>query len=63
MRTAIIDLGTNTFHLMIVEGQEILFKTSIPAKIGMGGISNGVISEEGIQRALVGSFERFSRSY
>jgi exopolyphosphatase/guanosine-5'-triphosphate,3'-diphosphate pyrophosphatase len=53
MRTAIIDLGTNTFHLMIVEGQEILFKTSIPAKIGMGGISNGVISEEGIQRALV----------
>jgi len=52
MRTAIIDLGTNTFHLMIVEGLEILFKTSIPAKIGMGGISNGVISEEGIQRAL-----------
>ncbi len=52
MRTAIIDLGTNTFHLMIVEGSEILFKTSIPAKIGMGGISKGVISEEGIQRAL-----------
>jgi exopolyphosphatase / guanosine-5'-triphosphate,3'-diphosphate pyrophosphatase len=53
MKTAIIDLGTNTFHLMIVEGLEILFKTSIPAKIGKGGISNGVISEEGIQRALV----------
>ena len=53
MRTAIIDLGTNTFHLMIVEGLEILFNTSIPAKIGKGGISNGVISEEGIQRALV----------
>ena len=53
MRTAIIDLGTNTFHLMIVEGLEILFKTSIPAKIGKGGISNGLISEEGIQRALV----------
>ena len=53
MKTAIIDLGTNTFHLMIVERLEILFKTSIPAKIGKGGISNGVISEEGIQRALV----------
>jgi exopolyphosphatase/guanosine-5'-triphosphate,3'-diphosphate pyrophosphatase len=52
MRIAIIDLGTNTFHLMIVEGLEILFKTSIPAKIGMDGICNGVISEEGIQRAL-----------
>lgn len=52
MRTAIIDLGTNTFHLLIVEGTEALYKSSIPAKIGMGGISQGVISEEGIQRAL-----------
>lgn len=52
MRTAIIDLGTNTFHLLIVEGTETLYKSSIPAKIGMGGISQGVISEEGIQRAL-----------
>ena len=53
MRTAIIDLGTNTFHLLIVEGSETLFKSSIAAKIGMGGISQGMISEEGIQRALV----------
>ncbi len=52
MRTAIIDLGTNTFHLLIVEGKATLYKSSIPAKIGMGGISQGVISEEGIQRAL-----------
>lgn len=52
MLTAIIDLGTNTFHLLIVEGTEALYKASIPAKIGMGGISQGVISEEGIQRAL-----------
>lgn len=52
MRTAIIDLGTNTFHLLIVEGKVTLYKSSIPAKIGMGGISQGVISEEGIQRAL-----------
>lgn len=52
MRTAIIDLGTNTFHLLIVEGTATLYKSSIPAKIGMGGISQGVISEEGIQRAL-----------
>jgi exopolyphosphatase / guanosine-5'-triphosphate,3'-diphosphate pyrophosphatase len=53
MKTAIIDLGTNTFHLLIVNGKEILFKESIPAKIGKGGISQGVISEEGIERALV----------
>jgi exopolyphosphatase / guanosine-5'-triphosphate,3'-diphosphate pyrophosphatase len=53
MKTAIIDLGTNTFHLLIVEGKQVFFKESIPAKIGKGGISNGIISEEGIQRALV----------
>lgn len=56
MKSAIIDLGTNTFHLLIVEkqGDEIIthFTTSIPAKIGKGGISHGIIAEEGIQRAL-----------
>jgi exopolyphosphatase/guanosine-5'-triphosphate,3'-diphosphate pyrophosphatase len=53
MRTAIIDLGTNTFHLLIVEGEKVLFKESTPAKIGKGGISQGIIAEEGIQRALI----------
>lgn len=53
MRRAIIDLGTNTFHLMLVEEKTVLFKESIPAKIGKGGISQGIISEEGIERALV----------
>ena len=52
MKKAIIDLGTNTFHLMIFENENILFKTSIAAKIGQGGINQGFITEEGIQRAL-----------
>lgn len=52
MKTAVIDLGTNTFHLLIVDKKHILYKESIPAKIGKGGISQGIISEEGIQRAL-----------
>ncbi|GAB3510313.1 Ppx/GppA phosphatase family protein [Emticicia fontis] len=52
MKIAIIDLGTNTFHLLIVENKQTLYKESIPAKIGKGGISQGIISEEGIQRAL-----------
>lgn len=52
MRKAVIDLGTNTFHLMIFEGKNILFKTSIASKIGQGGINQGIITEEGIQRAL-----------
>ncbi|MCP9755086.1 phosphatase [Lacihabitans sp. CCS-44] len=52
MKKAIIDLGTNTFHLMIFEGENIFFKTSIASKIGQGGINQNVITEVGIQRAL-----------
>ncbi|MBA4852753.1 phosphatase [Emticicia sp. BO119] len=52
MKIAIIDLGTNTFHLLIAENNQKLHMESIPAKIGKGGISQGIISEEGIQRAL-----------
>lgn len=52
MKKAIIDLGTNTFHLMIFEGENILFKTSIASKIGQGGINQNVITEDGILRAL-----------
>ncbi|WP_337045011.1 Ppx/GppA phosphatase family protein [Emticicia sp. 17c] len=52
MKIAVIDLGTNTFHLLIVENKQTLYRESIPAKIGKGGISQGIISEEGILRAL-----------
>lgn len=52
MKKAIIDLGTNTFHLLIFEGDKILYKNSIASKIGQGGINQGVITSEGIERAL-----------
>ncbi|GAB3808120.1 hypothetical protein GCM10028819_46430 [Spirosoma humi] len=56
MKQAIIDLGTNTFHLLIVEkigsANTILFRESLPAKIGQAGINQGFISEAGIERAL-----------
>jgi exopolyphosphatase / guanosine-5'-triphosphate,3'-diphosphate pyrophosphatase len=52
MKKAVIDLGTNTFHLMIFEEKEVLFKISKAAKIGQGGINQGFITEEGILRAL-----------
>ncbi|GAB3540382.1 Ppx/GppA phosphatase family protein [Spirosoma fluminis] len=56
MKQAIIDLGTNTFHLLIVEKQETayrtLFRESRPAKIGQAGINQGIITQEGIERAL-----------
>lgn len=56
MYFAIIDLGTNTFHLLIVEKnahQTIpIYKAQIPTKIGKSGINQGIITEEATQRAL-----------
>jgi exopolyphosphatase / guanosine-5'-triphosphate,3'-diphosphate pyrophosphatase len=56
-RIAIIDLGTNTFHLLIAEGggngYNIILRDRLAVKIGMGGINNGVITEGGLQRALL----------
>ncbi len=50
---SIIDLGTNTFHLMIVDDHEqVLYKASLAAKLGMGGINKGIITTEALQRGL-----------
>ncbi|GAB2603976.1 Ppx/GppA phosphatase family protein [Spirosoma areae] len=56
MKQAIIDLGTNTFHLFIAEkvgsAYATLFRESRPAKIGQAGINQGFITDDGIGRAL-----------
>ncbi len=55
-KVAILDLGTNTFHLMIAEiglsSFRIIHKVKYPVKIGQNGINNGKIREAGIHRAL-----------
>ena len=55
-RLGIIDLGTNTFHLLIVEknGESItpLFHKSQATQIGLGGINKKIITEEATLRAL-----------
>lgn len=55
-RYAIIDLGSNTFHLLIIEKQgdtiHTLVKEQIPAKIAKAGINQGIIADEAIERAL-----------
>lgn len=58
-RLALIDLGTNTFHLLIVEmpavpGQKplVLLRTKAGVRLGEGGISQGVIALEPYARAL-----------
>lgn len=52
-RFAIIDLGTNTFQLLVADSTgHILHDESRAAKIGKAGISQGLISEEAIERAI-----------
>ncbi|MGY6558438.1 MAG: Ppx/GppA phosphatase family protein [Nitritalea sp.] len=56
-KAAIIDLGTNTFHLLIVELLEqqlfrTVYKEKIPVKLGEGGISQNLLSEAAMKRGL-----------
>lgn len=61
-KAAIIDMGTNTFHLLLVEltgaGFQILYKEKIPVKIGQQGISENAIHPDAQKRAMhtVGHF-------
>lgn len=56
MRKAIIDLGTNTFNLLVVENVDgeykTLFADRIPVKLGQGGINNGRIKRDAVQRGF-----------
>lgn len=55
-KAAIIDLGTNTFHLLLVELYEnrfeTLYKEKSPVKIGQGGINNNIIHPDAEKRAF-----------
>lgn len=55
MRRAVIDLGTNTFNLLIADTQKrsILFQTKDGVALGMGGINEKRIGPEALQRAFV----------
>ena len=56
-RIAALDLGTNTFHLLIADVAENQIKSIVHAeqshvKLGEGGISKGLLSDEAQDRAL-----------
>ncbi|MCO5934473.1 exopolyphosphatase [Mucilaginibacter sp. RB4R14] len=64
-RIAVMDLGTNTFHLLIAEGPadnftEILHLNE-DVKLGKGGINKGIIQPEAFERGIA-AMKRF-RSY
>ncbi|GGI23958.1 Ppx/GppA phosphatase family protein [Pedobacter mendelii] len=56
MRFAVIDLGTNTFHLLIAEstakGFNILYKTNVPVKLGEGRINDNIIIPAAFERGI-----------
>ncbi|MEC8273679.1 MAG: phosphatase [Bacteroidota bacterium] len=56
MRIAIIDLGTNTFNLLICdkkgENKKTIFKNKIAVKLGEGGIDKGIIANTPYQRGI-----------
>jgi exopolyphosphatase / guanosine-5'-triphosphate,3'-diphosphate pyrophosphatase len=51
-RNAIIDLGTNTFHLLIAEAKQIIHEEKFPVRMGVGGINENMITNAGIERTL-----------
>ncbi len=55
-RVAIIDMGTNTFHLLIADVNEgshaMVHRERVAVKIGMGGINDGRITQAGEERAI-----------
>ncbi|CAN5917616.1 hypothetical protein BH11BAC7_BH11BAC7_09460 [soil metagenome] len=58
MRIAVIDLGTNTFNLLIAEadmfgGFETLYNEKLPVRLGEGGINKGYITDEAFMRGLI----------
>lgn len=57
-KIAIIDMGTNTFHLLLAQNDgkgkyEIFFRDRSAVKIGKGGINAGHITTEGMKRAVL----------
>lgn len=56
MKIAVIDMGTNTFHLLIAsvnDGElKVLHKEKTAVRLGKGGISKGFITEEAEKRAI-----------
>src|SRR5579875_3642280 len=55
-RIAVMDLGTNTFHLLIAEKAENGFKEILhlteAVKLGEGGMKDGLIKAEAFERGI-----------
>jgi exopolyphosphatase/guanosine-5'-triphosphate,3'-diphosphate pyrophosphatase len=56
MKAAVIDMGTNTFHLVIAElsaaGVEVIYKINLPVQLGQGRINENIIIPEAFERGI-----------
>jgi len=57
MRLAVIDCGTNTFHLLVIDARDphhrkIIFKKTLPVKLGEGGYAEKIIAPPAFQRGI-----------
>ena len=57
LRVAVLDLGTNTFNLVVAEQNSlesfhILHSSKLPVKLGEGGINHGKITLSGLTCCL-----------
>lgn len=56
MKAAVIDLGTNTFHLIIANisetGVQVVYKTNVPVRLGEGRINENIIIPEAFERGI-----------
>lgn len=58
MRVALLDLGTNTFNMLIAEiddqkNYQKLYASKVAVRLGEGGINENYITEEAFERGLV----------
>jgi exopolyphosphatase/guanosine-5'-triphosphate,3'-diphosphate pyrophosphatase len=56
MKAAVIDLGTNTFHLIIADLTDsrvtVLYKTNVPVRLGQGRINENTIIPDAFGRGI-----------
>jgi len=58
LRVALLDLGTNTFNMLIAEidskkNYKKIYSSKVPVKLGEGGINENYITEEAFERGLL----------
>jgi exopolyphosphatase/guanosine-5'-triphosphate,3'-diphosphate pyrophosphatase len=59
-RLAVMDLGTNMFHLLIVEGDRTIVHEQDAVKLGEGGINKGFIAPAPFERGIQ-TMQRFAK--